>query len=98
MPSSRTALVVAVAVAFALATVTVQALLVLWHQPVQQGAWRVGAVAVVLAGVWWLVNTPVEGPTLLSLSYDHGFTLADVGSLPALLAGAAVLAQVVRAS
>lgn len=47
---------------------------------------RAGTAAglVVLAGVWVLVNKPVEGPTLLVLSPSHGVTFADLLSLVAL--------------
>ncbi|MFC5063059.1 hypothetical protein [Actinomycetospora atypica] len=38
----------------------------------------------VLAGIWVLVNKPVEGPTLLVLSPSHGVTFADLLSLVAL--------------
>ena len=60
---------------------------------------RAGRVAlaaglVVLAGVWVLVNKPVEGPTLLVLSPSHGVTFADLFSLVALgVAAELVLAR-----
>jgi hypothetical protein len=38
----------------------------------------------VLALLWLRVNAPVEGPTLLPLTHDHGATLADVPSVAAL--------------
>ena len=56
------------------------------------GAWngrRLAMAAVVpLALGWLVVNGPVEGPTLLPLTYNHGLTLAD------LLSGAALVALV----
>ena len=42
----------------------------------------VGLVAA--AGVWVLINGPVEGPVLLVLSPDHGITVADLPSIVAL--------------
>jgi hypothetical protein len=57
---------------------------------------RAGRVALAvglvgLAGVWVLVNKPVEGPTLLVLSPSHGVTLADLISLVALGVAAELL-------
>ncbi len=41
----------------------------------------VGGVLLVVAGVWFRVNGPVEGRTLVSVTYNHGFTVADIGSV-----------------
>lgn len=46
---------------------------------------------VVAAVVWVLVNGPVEGPILVVLSRTHGITTADLLSVLAVLAAAAVL-------
>lgn len=97
MPSLRLPLVVAVLVLVALAALAVQCLAVLVQWPVSHGAWRVGLSAVVVTGVWWLLNAPLEGPTLLVVSYGHGLTLGDLAGLPALLLGGAVLALAVPA-
>ena len=35
----------------------------------------------VAAAVWFRVNGPVEGPTLVRLSENHGFTVADIVSV-----------------
>jgi hypothetical protein len=43
----------------------------------------VGLVAA--AGVWVLVNGPVEGPVLLVLTPSHGITVADLPSMVALV-------------
>jgi hypothetical protein len=43
----------------------------------------VGLVAA--AGVWVLVNGPVEGPVLLVLTPSHGITVADLPSIVALV-------------
>ena len=40
---------------------------------------------VVAAGVWILVNGPVEGPVLLVLTPSHGITVADLASIGALV-------------
>ena len=37
------------------------------------------------AGVWVLVNGPVEGRVLLVLSPEHGVTVADLPALAALI-------------
>jgi len=42
----------------------------------------VGLVAA--AGVWVLINGPVEGRVLLVLTPDHGITVADLPSIVAL--------------
>ena len=38
------------------------------------------------AVVWLLANKPVEGAVLLTVSRDHGLTLADLATLPCALA------------
>ena len=35
--------------------------------------------------VWILVNGPVEGPVLMTLTPDHGITVADLPSAVALV-------------
>ena len=44
--------------------------------------------AVLAAAVvaWLIANKPVEGPVLLTISLDHGLTLADLAALPCVLA------------
>jgi hypothetical protein len=43
---------------------------------------RRGAIALaVLSVLWLLVNGPMEGPTLIVLSSNHGFTGADLTGL-----------------
>jgi multisubunit Na+/H+ antiporter MnhG subunit len=43
--------------------------------------------------VWWLVNQPLEGRTLVSFTSAHGFTVGDTLGLPALvLAGVLFIA------
>lgn len=45
---------------------------------------RLAALAVVpLSFAWLLVNAPFEGPTLLTLSWSHGITTADLVSVVA---------------
>jgi hypothetical protein len=95
---ARPALVVAVLVGLALAALSLQCLAVLVQAPVPHEGWRVGLSAVVVTGVWWLLNGPLEGPILLSFSPEHGFTLGDLLAVPGLLIGAAVLALAVPAS
>ncbi|MGQ7297598.1 hypothetical protein [Quadrisphaera sp. KR29] len=98
MPESRLSLLVALVVVVALAVLTAQcAVLLLQQQALPHAAWRVGLGALALTGVWWLLNGPLEGPTLVRVSWSHGLTAADVLGLPALVLGAAVLAQSVRA-
>jgi len=53
---------------------------------------RVAAVCLVLvAVVWVLVNGPVEGPTLISVSPDHGLTLADLPAIAAVVVAGVLL-------
>ena len=94
---ARPALVVTVLVGLVLVALIVQCLAVLVQAPVPHEAWRVGLSAVVVTGVWWLLNGPMEGPILLTLSPEHGFTVADLLGVPGLLLGAAVLATAVPA-
>jgi hypothetical protein len=53
------------------------------------------AVALVAAAVIWiLINQPVEGPVLLTLSATHGITVADLLSIALLMiAGLLVLSS-----
>lgn len=45
-----------------------------------------------LAAVGWLfVNGPIEGPVLWEISPDHGVTVADLGSVAAVLLAALLL-------
>lgn len=93
MPAEfRPSLLVALLVGFALLALTVQCAALLVQHPVPHGAWRVGLSAVVTTGAWWLLNGPLEGPTLIVISYGHGLTLGDVAGLPALVLGGVVLA------
>lgn len=94
----RPSLLVALLVGLALTGLALQCAVLLVQHPVPHGAWRVGLSAVVVTGVWWLLNGPLEGPTVVSFSYAHGLTLADVAGLPALLLGGAVLALAVPAA
>ena len=48
----------------------------------------VGGVLLVAAVVWSRVNGPVEGHTLISLTYNHGFTVADIVSVVLVLVAA----------
>lgn len=53
---------------------------------------RVVAALLVLAAVVWLfVNRPVEGPTLLVLSRNHGVTAADLLSVLLVLVAVALV-------
>jgi hypothetical protein len=46
---------------------------------------RVAALLLIPAAIGWLViNRPFEGPTLLTLSWNHGITAADLFSVAAL--------------
>jgi hypothetical protein len=60
--------------------------------------WRPGsgsAAAVALAAVlWWLLDKPVEGPVLLTVTPTHGLTLADL--LPVASAGLLLVRLLVR--
>ena len=51
----------------------------------------VAALLVVLAVVWLFVNRPVEGPTLLVLSRNHGITAADLLSVLLVLVAVALV-------
>ena len=51
---------------------------------------------VVCAVIWVLVNGPIEGPTLLVLSPDHGVTLSDLASVAAVVVAAALLVGCLR--
>ena len=51
----------------------------------------VAVVLVVAAGIWFLVNGPVEGPTLVVVTPEHGLTVADLFSLVALAIAAVLL-------
>jgi hypothetical protein len=57
-----------------------------WTELGPRGRWSLAVGLVVAAALWTLVNKPVEGPTLLVITYGRGITFAD------LFAGAAVLA------
>ncbi|MCW2792445.1 MAG: hypothetical protein JWO76_1543 [Nocardioides sp.] len=47
---------------------------------------RPGAVALAAVSVlWFLVNKPVEGDTLVYVTHDHGLTSADLGGVAGLL-------------
>jgi len=94
---ARPAFAIALLVGLVLVALTVQCLAVLVQAPVPHGAWRIGLSAVVVSGVWWLLNGPLEGPTLVFITYGHGFTLGDLAAVPGLLLGAAVLALAVPA-
>jgi hypothetical protein len=49
------------------------------------GGSRLAAFALVpLSGAWLLFNTPFEGPTLVTLSWSHGITAADLISVACL--------------
>jgi hypothetical protein len=51
-------------------------------------------LAVGLAGaavIWILVNRPVEGPVLLTLTHSHGITVADLPSLALIIVAAVIL-------
>ncbi|TXR56321.1 hypothetical protein [Quadrisphaera setariae] len=98
MPAEfRPSLLVALLVGLALLALALQCAAVLVQHPVPHGAWRVGLSAVVVTGVWWLLNGPLEGPTLVFITYGHGLTLGDVIGVPALLLGGVVLALSVPA-
>lgn len=51
----------------------------------------VAVVLLVAAGIWFLVNGPVEGRTLVVVTPEHGLTVADLFSLVALAAAAVLL-------
>ena len=54
---------------------------------------------VVLALVWLVVNSPFEGPTLVTLVRDrHGITAADLVSVMAVMLGAWAVVRTVRSS
>jgi hypothetical protein len=97
MPDLRLLLLAAGVVGLALAVLAITCLVTLMHAPVPHSAWRTGLSAVVVTGVWWLLNGPLEGPTVFERSYQHGLTLGDVAALPALLLGVALLALAVPA-
>jgi hypothetical protein len=59
--------------------VLVAMVLVMWRS--LRGAWGWVGVLFVLSFVWVVVNKPVEGPILVSLSQRHGVTVADLFSL-----------------
>jgi hypothetical protein len=59
---------------------------------VSPSAKRTAALALVVAAVVWaFVNGPVEGPVLAKLTPDHGVTLADLGSVLAVVVAAGLL-------
>jgi hypothetical protein len=51
------------------------------------------ACLAVLAVSWLLVNSPVEGATLVVVTPDHGLTVADLPGLAALVVAAILLAR-----
>lgn len=55
----------------------------------------VALALLVAAATWVLVNGPVEGPVLLTITRNHGLTVAD---LPALAAGMVALVLLWRSS
>lgn len=55
-----------------------------------RGRGLAGGCALALAGVLWLVaDKPVEGPTILHVTADHGLTAGDLAGLAAVLFGVA---------
>ncbi len=49
------------------------------------------AILVLLAVGWALINGPVEGPVLWSLTPAHGFTVADLASVAAVMVAAVLV-------
>jgi hypothetical protein len=57
-------------------------------KPLTRSVLRAFLFGVLLFGwtiTWWLVNSPLEGRTLVRVSYNHGFTVADSIGVPALI-------------
>ncbi len=48
--------------------------------------------------LWLLVNTPMEGPTLLTVTHDHGVTGADLAGFAGLVLAVVRVAGAIRAS
>jgi hypothetical protein len=48
---------------------------------------------VVLSALWFVVDAPIEGPTLVRVSQGHGFTAADIIGVAGLLLAAWRLLQ-----
>lgn len=92
MLGARLPLLVAAVVGCALALLALWSLVALVQAPVPHGAWRTGLSTVVVTGVWWLLNGPLEGPTVWAITDGHGLTFGDLAGLPALMLGGAVLA------
>lgn len=93
----RPSLVIAALVGLVLVALTMQCLAVLVQGSVPHEGWRVGLSAVVVTGVWWLLNSPLEGATVLYVSAGHGLTIGDLLGVPGLVLGAVVLALAVPA-
>jgi hypothetical protein len=49
------------------------------------------AGAVVISGVWWWIDAPVEGRILFTVSSTHGLTVGDLLVAPVLAAAALVV-------
>ena len=49
-----------------------------------------GVGGIVVAVIWWWINKPVEGRTLIALSNTQGITVGDLLSVPALAVAAVV--------
>jgi hypothetical protein len=59
-------------------------------KPLSKTLWRAVAAAALLLGltiIWWIVNSPLEGPVLLTFSEGHGLTVGDLLGTPALALG-----------
>ena len=69
----------------ALVLLAVGTLLAAWA--VGHRRWEVPGAALAAAGAaaWTLTNVPYEGVVLLRLTPQHGFSAADLATLPALL-------------
>jgi multisubunit Na+/H+ antiporter MnhE subunit len=57
-----------------------------WTELGPWSRWSLALGLVVAAAVWALVNKPVEGPTLLVITYGRGITFADLFAVAAFLA------------
>jgi hypothetical protein len=54
-----------------------------------RGRGVLGGCCLIACGLLWLAtNKPMEGPTLLHVTHDHGLTIGDVAGLAALVLGA----------
>jgi hypothetical protein len=71
--------------ATALAALTLLSMMIATVGTIRTGHWTFRLVLLLAAAVWPLPDHPLQGPILVSLSYQHGVHLADLLSVLAVI-------------